>query len=241
MEYIMNVRQLNKYEMLCSVYNFYDTEKVDLSSFSAVTAPFTDVKMICKEIELNEKIVNQGTKGKVGSKNTAQEEIIKNGLIIAGAIYAYAVEKNDIELMNFSDLSTRSFARLRDSEIPIKIDDILSKAEELGDLLTQFGATAAKRTAAKLVLDNYTDKFAELNSGKVSKKTANETINLLFDKADKKLKVLDKLMLGVQESNAELYTKYDNARVIIDKAASRKTAVADSPAQTTTTTTTAAK
>ena len=130
----MNNRLLNKYEMLNSVFSVYDADKEAFSSFPAVAASFSDIKMICKEIELNEKIINQGTKGKVESKNTAQEEIIKTGLILAGAIYAYAVEKNDAELMTFSDLSTKSFLKLRESEVPIKVDSIIDKTEELGDL-----------------------------------------------------------------------------------------------------------
>ena len=45
---------------------------------------------------------------------------------------------------------------------------------------------------------------------------------MLFDKADKKLKVLDKLMLGFKESSPELYSRYNAARVIYDKRGSHK-------------------
>lgn len=220
----MNNRQLNKYEMLCAVYNVYDTEKEAFNSFPAAAAAFSDIKMIYKEIELNEKIINQGTKGKVDSKNTAQEQVIRTGLILAGAIYAYAVDKNDYELMTFSDLNSKSFSKLRDSEVPITVDNIIDKAEELGDLLIPFGISVEKKTAARQLLNEYTEKYADLNTGKTSKKTANANVAMLLEKADKKLKVLDKLMLNVKESNAELYSKYNAARVIIDKAGSHKIA-----------------
>lgn len=228
----MNNRQLNKYEMLCAIYTLYDKQKEAFTEFNAVAGPFTAIKSFCKEIELNEKIVSEGTKGKVESKNNAQEKIIQTGLVIAGAIYAYAADKNDVELMTFSDLYSKSFTKLREAQVPIEVDKILDKAGELGDLLIPFGLSADKRTSARQTLDEYIDKFANLSSGKTSKKAAGENIAALFDNADKKLKVLDKLMLGVKEKNAELYAMYESAKVIIDKASSRKTTAQTETADT---------
>lgn len=219
----MNNRQLNKYDMLGSVCSLYDTESGAFAAFPAVAAPFSDIKMVYQEIGLNEKIIKEGTKGKVSSKNTAQEQIVKIGLIFAGALYAYAVDTNDQELMTFSDLNSKSFSKLRDSEVPITVESILAKVEGLGDKLIPYGISTEKKTSGREMLNEYIAKFAELNSGKTSKKTANENISMLLEKADKKLKVLDKLMLGVQEANAGLYSKYTSARVIVDKASSHKT------------------
>mgnify|MGYP001605910363 CR=1 FL=1 len=53
---------------------------------------------------------------------------------------------------------------------------------------------------------------------------------MLFDKADKKLKVLDKLMLGFKESSPELYSRYNAARVIYDKVSSHKVVDTTPPA-----------
>ena len=65
-------------------------------------------------------------------------------------------------------------------------------------------------------------KYKSLNTGKGAKKTARETITLLFKKGDKKLKVLDKLMFKFKSKDPVLYSKYENARIIYDKAGAHR-------------------
>jgi len=213
----MDTREKNRYEMYGKVWNFGDDQKNSFAETPAITNLFADIKMIHREMELNIDITKEGIKGKVNSKNASQGEIIPIGLAIAGGIYAYAESKSDTELSTFSDLNKRTFARLRDSEVPVLVERILDKADELGEVLTPFGTTADARMEARTKLDDHLKKFASLNNGKGTKKTARETITLLFKKGDKKLKVLDKLMLKYQTQDPSIYSKYEAARSIYDK------------------------
>lgn len=213
----MNKSEKNKFEMIGSVANFGKTENTSIATMPALVPEFSDLEMIHKEIGLNDRVLEEGTKGKVVSKNISQAEIVKTGLVFAGAIYGYAAAKEDSELMTFADVSSVTLKRLRDSEVPLVIERFLDKADELGNELAAYGITEEKRTAARRQLNNYLDDFSELSTGKGSKKTARQNITLLFNKADKKLKVIDKLMLGFKVSNPELYSKYEAARVIYDK------------------------
>ena len=72
----------------------------------------------------------------------------------------------------------------------------------------------AHETDARAKLKNYMDKFTGVSSKGV-KKTARETITMLFGKADNQLKVLDKLMIPFKEKNRQLYSRYEAARVIL--------------------------
>lgn len=218
----MNTREKNKYEMIGAVSTFYERERDSFTNVPAAAAVFSDLKQIHKEIGLNEKVVNEGTKGKVISKDISQDEIVKTGLVITGALYGYAATENDAELMTFADVNSKTFSKLRDSEIPIHIDKILEKANALADKLIPYGITEEKRNDARVKLDNYIEKFGIVSAGKVTKKSARETNLMLFEKADQKFKVLDKLMLGFKESNSDLYSRYNAARVIYDKTGSRK-------------------
>ena len=218
----MNTREKNKHEMLGAVSNFYDTEKNSFAELPGISAAFADIKMIHKEIGLNEKIIQEGTKGKVVSKDDAQAELIKTALVFAGSVYGYAAGKNDSELLTFADINSKTFSKLRDSEIPLIVEKILDKADEIGETLIPFGITGEKRTLARTKLDDYLQKFGSVNTGKNTKKSARETNLMLFDKADQKLKVLDKLMFGFKESNTGLYSKYSAARVIYDKVSGYK-------------------
>ena len=227
----MNTREKNKNETLDAVSNFYDAEKNSFTGLPGIVAAFSDIKMIHKEIDLNEKIIQEGTKGKVVSKDDSQDELVKTALVFAGSVYGYAAGKNDSELLTFADINSKTFSKLRDSEIPLIVEKILDKADEIGEALIPFGITEEKRTLARTKLDDYLQKFGSVNTGKSTKKSARETNLMLFDKAGQKLKVLDKLMFGFKESNPGLYSKYSAARVIYDKVSSHK-GVNDNPTDT---------
>ncbi len=231
----MNTHEKNKYEMLEAVYGFYENEKENLVQLPAASAAFSEINLIVKEIALNEKIIQEGTKGKIISRNDSQAELIKIALVIAGAIYGYAAEKNNSELLNFADINTKTVSKLRNSEVPIFVEKIIEKADELGDELIPFGITADKRNSVRTLLKDYSDKYAVVSAGKVTKKSAGETIEMLLKKADAKVKVLDKLMIGFKDSNSQLYSKYSSARVIYDKAGKHKIPAENVPQTETTT------
>ena len=115
----MNNREKNRCEMFGNVRDFGDEEKNKFVNIPTISALFSDIKIIHREMELNIDITKEGIKGKVNSKNDSQGEIIPIGLSIAGGIYAYADSKSDSELCSYYDLSQRSFDRLRDSEVPV--------------------------------------------------------------------------------------------------------------------------
>ncbi len=213
----MNIRSKNKYERLGRVNDLYEMERESFSDVPAAGNVFTEVGTIYKEIGLNMQILSEGTKGKVISKDVSKTEIMQMGLVFSGAIYGYAVGIGDNELSTFSDISSRTFSRMRESEVPLFVGKILDKAESIGDGLIPFGITAEKKTAGRNKLEDYLGKFSSVNLGKGAKKTANETVNMLLEKGDQKIKVLSKLLLGYKESKPELYSKFESACVIIDK------------------------
>lgn len=219
----MNNREKNRNEMYERVVTFWNTEAAKLSAIPKVGIVIGELKTIQREISLNDTVLSEGTKGKVVSKDTSQKEILPAGLSVAGAIYGYAVDKGNEELMVFADVNSKTLQKLRDSEVPVFIDKLLDKADELGDELIPYGITADKKTAARTKLDDYIAKYATVNTGKGAKAAARKNISLLFKNGDKKLLVLDKLMIGFKETEIELFNLYTSARVIVDKVSSRNT------------------
>ena len=207
--------------MIGALCSFYDEHKAAFTEDTGVADQFSDVKAIYKEIGLNIRVTSEGTKNKVVSKDVSREAMIKATLVTAGSIYSYAVDKNNIELLKFSDINSSKFNRLRDSEVPLYCETIVNKADELGSELDNYSSSVEKRNAVRAMIDDYMNKFSSVNTGKGSKKTANQTIILLMNKADKKIKGLDNLMLQYEKTNNELYLEYKAARVIYDKGGSR--------------------
>ena len=219
----MNNREKNRMEMLLSVSDFGENNKTVLSAVPALPAAFDQIKLIHQEMSLNADLLTEGTSGKVVSKDVSQDTIIQTGLVIAGALYGYAYDNSDQELMTAADQSSSSFRKLRDSEIPVFINHLLEKAESIGVELANYGIDQQKLTDAKTQLNDYKKKFSAVGEGKSTKKTANATIGLLLGKADPKLRKLDKLMIGFQTSNPALYSNYEAARMIHDKQGAHRT------------------
>jgi len=225
----MNTREKNKNEMFGSVSGFYESEKSTFAGLAGLVAAFNNITAIHKEINLNEKIILEGTKAKVNSKDVSQDILVQTALVFSGAIYGYAAAEEDVELLTFADLNTKSFGKLRDAEVTLTVEKILDKADELGDELIPFGVTEEHRTLARTKLDDYIEKFGSVNTGKTTKKSARKTNTMLFKKADKKLIVLDRLMLSFKGNKPELYSRYTASRVIYDKSSTHKGGNDDTP------------
>lgn len=219
----MDNREKNRMEMLLSVSEFGEKNKTTLSAVPALPAAFDQIKLIHEEMLLNLNLLTDGTSGKVVSKDVSQETIIQTGLVIAGALYGYAYDNSDPELMVSADQSTSSIRKLRDSEIPVFIKHLLDKAVSIGEEMAKYGIDDQKKADAQNQLDDYKKKFSAVGEGKSNKKTANSTIKLLLSKADPKLRKLDKLMISFQNSNPALYSKYEAARMIYDKQGAHRT------------------
>jgi hypothetical protein len=151
----MNARDKNKTEMLGKVVRFNEEQKSEFAGIPALGKVTGELKMQSSEIELNMKIISEGTKGKVVSKDVSKEELIDATLKCTGAIFAYAVDAKDAELKVFSDVYSKTFLRKRDSELPGFSELFFDKANELGDKLIPYGFDEAKRAEVRSVLDNY--------------------------------------------------------------------------------------
>lgn len=220
----MNNRELNKYEMIVAVYGFYLDKKGEANFNRATASGFEGINLTVKEIALNEKTLQEGNKGKIASRDVTQDELSTTALVVAGALYGYAAGISDMELLKVTDINSTSLKRMRNSELPIFVESLFDKADAIGDGIIPYGISAEFRTSARTLLNDYLSKYGEVNSGRTSKTKAHENVRLLLKKVDDKLKVLDKLMLGVKANNPALYTEYESARVIIDKAVSHSTA-----------------
>ena len=215
----MNYHQKNKLDMLDTVTDFYDNEQGALSTLPAVATVFGNIKVISKEIKENDQIATDGTKARVIAKNAAKEILKQKCLVIAGAIYSYSVDINDEETAALADINSKSLTKLRESEIPGFFNKFIKLATDNAENLVQYGITEEKINDAQRIHDEYVAKFGKVSKGKTTKKGAVKNITALFKTVDKKLKKLDKLMLGIKSVNPEVHRKYESARVIIDKKA----------------------
>ena len=168
------------------------------------------------------------------TKGRLQDILIDETLPLSGALCAFAAEAKDAELLAMSDLERSDFANLRDEAIDGLAMQLHAKAAEIlaaqADLplnsavakLRDYGVSEAllAGVAASASADEEVVNAPRLATGRV--RTATETIEQHFAAADEILdKQLDKLVRQFKKTHLEFVSRYRNARVIVNVAASR--------------------
>lgn len=219
----MTKRERNISNMYAAVYGVGEEHSETFAGVPKLGTNFGALKNVHREININELILTGGTKGSVASKNVSKEELIDTGLVLAGVLYSYAVDTKNIDLKVLTDLNRTNFKRFRESHVPVKVEELLDKADAIGEALIPYGLTAEKRAAARTQLEDYIVIFTTVNTSKAAKNAAREVMTLLFEKADEILIMLDKLMVPFQKTNPEVYFAYKSSRNIIDVGSKKTT------------------
>lgn len=214
----MNKKDESRLGMIDAVVNTLDAEKDIYSSVNAIAIQRDNLRTFSADIKKNEATLKDSTLGKTESKYVSGDELVHDAVVVAGGIFAYATTEELTDLKIFSDITRRDFLRIRETDIPVKAQSILDKADELGDALIPYGITQALRDELRVDLTDYSAKVSNQGAGVVDKSTARSTITALFKRADIALNILDKLMKQFLKSNPEFYTSYKISRNIWDKA-----------------------
>ena len=177
---------------------------------------------VCSEINEQEVLLKNSALGKTRAKDESMEDLIDEAIVTAGVIYAYAVGQGDIELETFANVSERELQKVRETEIPIKVKAILDKADEVGESLETFGITQTERDNLRNKLADFNKKAADQNLGITNKTAARDALDSLFDKADKTVDILEKLMKRFENTQPEFYNRFLAAKNIKNKAVRHK-------------------
>ena len=168
------------------------------------------------------------------TKEHLQDLLIDETLPLAGALCALAAEVKDTKLLAMSDLERSDFANLRDEAIDDLAMQLHAKAAEIlaaqAELplnsaiakLRDYGVDDAMLASVSAAATAYEEvvNAPRLATGKV--RTATETIEQHFSTADEILdKQIDKLVRQFKKAHPEFVSRYRNARVIVNVAASR--------------------
>ena len=146
----------------------------------------------------------------------------KAGAAIAGAVHSWAVKNNDLDLAAKTDFSYSDLLDGRDRASAEKCQNVHKAATENLASLGQHGVTAAKLTKLQQKIDAYTECVTKPRAAIQSNKTATQQLESEFAGADKLLhESLDKLALQFEVSHPHFFQDWQNARVIVDNAATR--------------------
>jgi hypothetical protein len=184
-------------------------------------------------IELRNGIIAKGgtlkedTKGNTAAKHNVLDQLSFEALVLAGAIYSYAVRTKDTALATSFDYGERHFTHERIDEIPLEAKNILDKAIELGNKLEPYGIHA-------IDVENLTNSLAEVDvkskikiEGTQEKGSARSLLFEDFKKVDKEIELLEKLTIRYKKSNPEFHAKLSIAKTVKSKATGSRKKGAD--------------
>ena len=147
--------------------------------------------------------------------------MIASALIVAGGLLAHASTINDAKIKEIASVTEYSLKRLRDNDLSTSARLILNAAKPILSSLTVWGVTETNVTQLESNLDIFDASIPSKAATNASTKQTRTDLKAKIKEAKALLKDhLDPMMLPFKTINPTFYGQYENARQVIDTAAS---------------------
>jgi hypothetical protein len=225
----MTTKQLNKLTMSLASEDICDANAILLPSVPAFADAYADVQSHVTNIQTFSQNQSQDITGIARDKQQARLAMCNIALPIAGAIHAYATKTDNNELEAKSDFSLSDLMAGRDSASAERCQNIYADATaNLADLASH-GITAAKLALLKAAIAAYNLLISKPRDSRVKGKTITGSIETEFTALDKAFSIMDDLIPQFAPANQQFVDDYNNARTIVDAAASHASPTPPTP------------
>ncbi len=218
----MNRKELNKLNMLRSVYSFLTANLTIVSEIGGMPEFYAQLGKLIADLENAATMQVKGTRSATKTKEELESKVIKRLLKVAGGLRAYAIVNKIIALKTTADLQANTVAKLRDNDLVSLCNLIYNEALPYADKLAPHKVSEADVNS----LDADTKAYNASFTGKrdIQEKTVGATQNIasLLTESNQFVQDMDDLMFTISETEPELITQYRVARKIIRLAATRK-------------------
>jgi hypothetical protein len=214
----MKTKQLNKLTMYLAVEGICDASPTVWQAVPAFADAYADLKTHVTNIQTFAQSQTQDNTGIAVDKQAARAAMCNLALPIAGAVHAYAVKIKNHTLAATVDYSLSELMGGRDVQSRDYCQNIFNTANTNLANLGNFGVTAAKLTALTNAIAAYNLLISKPRDTRAQGKTITSNLEAKFDAADQDLMQMDDLT--GQLSDAKFVSDYNNARIIVDTAAS---------------------
>jgi hypothetical protein len=214
----VNTKQLNKLTMYLAVEDICDANNTVWQPLQAFADAYTDLKTHATNIQTFAQSQTQDTSGIAQDKKAARQAMCAAALPIANAVHAYAVKTKNNTLAASVHFSMSDLMGGRDVTSRDNCQNISTTANTNLANLASYGVTAAKLTALNGAIAAYNLLISKPRDTRAQGKTITGNVQTEFDAADEALTEMDDL-LG-QLSDVKFVSDYNNARTIVDAAAS---------------------
>ena len=227
----MTRKELNKLEMLKSVYAFLKANEALITGIPAMTTLLESLGSLLQQLDELAVVQESETDSATALKLQLEEQTAALLIKVIEALAAHAVATDDVVLESKAASTETDIKRLRANNLVVKSRYFLHLVEPYATKLEAYGVNA--NVIASLA--ERTDSFEESLRGKrsIQEKTisATQSIANSMIAASAMLTRIDKLLKPLCRQNPSFEQEYSVARKTIHIAASRKNGTAPEPMQ----------
>ena len=218
----MNRTEMNQFNMMQSVDQFFTINLLLLSSNPAIGKNAARLKTLIGEINAISQVQAVSTKADTTIKADIKSSLIDGALKVAGGMSAHAAATGDTRLKMIADISFSELNKMRETDFTIKIRAIYDAALPIAEALEVWGVTQADIDGLNTGVEEFTTKSPTIRNVKAKTKQATSGLKSKFDEGNDLIKnTLDPMMLPFKNLNPTLHGEYMNARAIIDRRATQ--------------------
>jgi hypothetical protein len=215
----MQKREQNRFNMFKNVIGLLEQETTYRETNSVLNQSFNNFKAEVAEIENLDQEFQKKKASAIEEKNKLEDNLIENLDMYLAALKIHADLNSDLELTKLTNQYTKTdIANMRELDLLASASNIISAVNQRAEELANYGLTTEIITqinqdfeSFKAIIDN-----SELNDS--DRKTVRSKLSEKFDSANDILaNKLDLLMKIVKVNNADLFNRYESARVIFDR------------------------
>jgi len=226
----MTTKQQNKLAMYLAVKSVLDANNSVWQPLQAFADGYTDFTSHVARIQTLELTQVTDSTGIAQDKQASKAAMAAATQIISAAVHAYAVKSKNKTLANETAFTVSDLTSDRDAEAIKDCQNIHDLANTNLASLAAYGITAAKLTDLQAVIDGYKAIVTKPRDNIVAGATVTQALSDEFYAADETLsEILDGLVLQFKTTNAKFVGDYNNARTIVDSAASHASPTPPTP------------
>ena len=218
----LNAKQDNKVGMFTAVKAVCEGASTVTGTVPAFGVSFEKFTTCVERIQRFSEKQAKGSSGATADKQRCREWMCDAALVIAGAVRAYAIDNNNLELAGKVDFSRSTLLGGRDRASAEKCQTIHRLAVEKVAELTEHGVSTAKLKSLQAKIDAYVGCLQRPRQIITENKTATAQLEAEIETADQLLADgLDRLVLQFKDTEPEFFNNYTNARAIVNNASGR--------------------
>lgn len=212
----MDKVQDSKYNMYKAVSSFLNnTNPILISKMPQMDEAILNLQNNITEIQqISEKQI-QNNNGIKASKDITKTEIVNAIFVLAGQVRSFAVNTNNIVLLDEVYYTISALRAMTDANLIINASIIIKKAHQNSTNLADYGVTPTSLSEIEALLDQFSQKLAQPRNAIASKTEKTQLIKKAFGKTDLLLnQKMDALVIILKFSEPQFYNIYHNNRQI---------------------------